>query len=560
MANQIRIVPRNEAKGTDFCGQRSYQYIIRSDLGCYMKAYHVRDGDDPVTIHLLHPTCAGGDHYLATPDHFYIIKDDECRRVKDLSTGADPTTFTLHEVCKNGDFYMAKNSTNFFVIRSNRGQAPFECRHVDNLKDGTLKNVNPGNANGENVNPGNANGENVNPGNANGENVNPGNANGENVNPGNVNPGNANGENVNPENVNPGNANGENVNPGNANGENVNPGNANGENVNPGNANGENVNPENVNPGNANGENVNLENVNPGNANGENVNPENVNPGNANGENVNPGNANGENVNPGNVNPGNANGENVNPENVNPENVNPGNANDENVNHENLTQMLGMYREPNAGAGVDLGSRYHWATSGYFYFLKPVTTWSLEYHRTKDLFNDSKKYNDYPVYPPITAFLPGGLAHIMGPTFGRWEQLTSVRNNSQNVRTIEITIKRKHGYKKPMVHSVHHEWNISQRERSAGLTTEEIFKAVLKRTFHFHPNYGGLAVDATKEDWSDKMEVEEKMSVIIQSNQLVYVWQYVLGIGDQVVLYTKHVRNTVTPECNEDVPLPNATI
>ena len=332
-----------------------------------MKAYHVRDGDDPVTIHPLHPTCAGGDHYLATPDHFYIIKGDECRRVKDLSTGADPTTFTLHEECRNGDFYMAKNSTNFFVIKRNQGQGSFQCQHVESLKDGNV------------------------------------------------------------------------------------------------------------------------------------------------------------------------------------------------TNHEN--GMLDKYKTPNAGAGVDLGSCYHWATSSYFYFLKPVTTWNLEYHRTKDLFNDPEKCNDYPVYPPITAFLPGGLALIMGRTFGRWEQLTSIKNNSESERR-KITIKRKHGYEKPMLHSVHHEWNISQRERSASLTTEEIFKAVLKRTFHFPPNYGGLAVDATKEDWSDKMEVEESMSVTIQSNQLVYVWQYVLGIGDQVVLYTKHVKktNNVTAPRNADkcmlIPLP----
>ena len=33
-----RIVPRNKAKGTDLCGQSSYQYIIRSDLDCYLKA------------------------------------------------------------------------------------------------------------------------------------------------------------------------------------------------------------------------------------------------------------------------------------------------------------------------------------------------------------------------------------------------------------------------------------------------------------------------------------------------------------------------------------------
>ena len=76
------------------------------------------------------------------------------------------------------------------------------------------------------------------------------------------------------------------------------------------------------------------------------------------------------------------------------------------------------------------------------------------------------------------------------------------------------------------------------------MTTEEIFKAALKRTFYFPPEYGGLAVDATKEDWSDVMEVEESLSVIIPSTKHVYVWQYVLGIGDQVVLYTKHTKKT----------------
>ena len=85
---------------------------------------------------------------------------------------------------------------------------------------------------------------------------------------------------------------------------------------------------------------------------------------------------------------------------------------------------------------------------------------------------------------------------------------------------------------------------MSQSESSTGLTTEDIFKAVLKRTFYLPAEYGGLAVDATKEDWSDVMEVEESLSVFIPSQQLVYVWQYVLGIGDQVVLYTKHIRKT----------------
>ena len=88
-----------------------------------MKAYHVRDGDDPVTIHPLHPTCAWGDHYLATPDYFYIIKGDVCRRVKDLRTGADPEIFPLHDKCKPNSgaypancFYTATDSSNFYII------------------------------------------------------------------------------------------------------------------------------------------------------------------------------------------------------------------------------------------------------------------------------------------------------------------------------------------------------------------------------------------------------------------------------------------------------------
>ena len=341
------VIRCDKAKGTDFCGLGDYQYIIRSDLGCFVKARQVlAAGNDPVTIHPLHPNCAWGDHYVATPHHFYIIKGKECRKVTDLCTGADPITFSLNAECQDGVFYMAKDSKKFFIIKkSNNDCFPYECKLVEDLKNG----------------------------------------------------------------------------------------------------------------------------------------------------------------------------------------------------HASNEQMLDKYRTPDAERGVDLGSRYHWATTGYVYFLKPITTWSLEYHRTKDLFKDAEKCNDYPVYPPITAFLPGGLAVIMGPTFDRWEQLLSIPGSNATNKVDNLTIKRKHGYKKPTVNPVQHKWNTSQSERSTGFTTEDIFKAALKRTFYFPAEYGGLAVDATKEDWSDVTEVEE---VITPPGQHVCVWQYVLGIGDHVVLYTKHVKMT----------------
>ena len=364
---RIRIVPRDEAKGTDFCGQRSDQFIIRSDLRCCMKAYHVRDGDIPVKIYPLHPTCAGGDHYMATPKHFYIIKGNKCRKVTDLYRGADPETFQLHPDCQGGLFYMAKDSDNFFIITYNSQESKYDCKHVTNLKDGKVKNSDQ--------------------------------------------------------------------------------------------------------------------------------------------------------------------------------------------------QILGKYKFSEA----DIGSRYYWATTGYLYFLNPITTWSLEYHRTKDLFKDPEKCNDFPVYPPITAFLPGGLAVIMGQTFGRWEQLKSIQNKAgENPLPVQLTIIRKQGYKTPTAHFVQHGWSISHKGKLLGLTVEEIFKAALKQTFCLNSEYGGFAVDTTKEDWSEETEVDEKLTGIVPSKGSLYIWQYVLGIGDQVVLYTKHVEETNSASAPQNsagqilVPLPTA--
>ena len=101
---------------------------------------------------------------------------------------------------------------------------------------------------------------------------------------------------------------------------------------------------------------------------------------------------------------------------------------------------------------------------------------------------------------------------------------------------------------------------MSQSDRSTGLTTEETFKAALKRAFYFPPEYGGLAVDATKEDWSDVMEVEESLSVFIPAANRVYILQNVFGIGDNVVLYTKYIktRNVPLPQNADANADPNA--
>ena len=111
-----RIVPRSEAPGVDFCGGVSGEIcIIRSDLKCYMTVADLHTGKD-ATLHSLHPSCSGGDHYFAIYSNpgigasrtsYYIVKGNEFREVSDLTNDTDPRMGVLHERCQGGDFYVA---------------------------------------------------------------------------------------------------------------------------------------------------------------------------------------------------------------------------------------------------------------------------------------------------------------------------------------------------------------------------------------------------------------------------------------------------------------------
>ena len=141
-----RIVPRSEARGVDFCGGIGDNLeIIRSDLKCFMRVSDLHTGKD-ATLHPLHPSCSDGDHYFATYHSpaigtnyktYYIIMDDEFRRVTDLTTDADPKTGVLHERCRGGDFYMgtskylAKDTIPIIIIVFGD-----KIRIVSNLKTG----------------------------------------------------------------------------------------------------------------------------------------------------------------------------------------------------------------------------------------------------------------------------------------------------------------------------------------------------------------------------------------------------------------------------------------
>lgn len=113
------IIPGHKIKGVDFCGTKDYCYIIRSDLGCYMRSSDFNKGSD-LSIHALHPACQHGDHYLADYYYFYIIKGDEYRRVTDLSKDTDAAVFTLHPNCRGGDHYLSAFGW-FYIIFQGKG-------------------------------------------------------------------------------------------------------------------------------------------------------------------------------------------------------------------------------------------------------------------------------------------------------------------------------------------------------------------------------------------------------------------------------------------------------
>uniref|UniRef100_A0A8B9LBD6 Uncharacterized protein n=1 Tax=Astyanax mexicanus TaxID=7994 RepID=A0A8B9LBD6_ASTMX len=115
------ILPKRKAKGVDFCGGNADQhYIIRSDFGCYMYSTNIHQGLN-LTVKPLHPSCQGGDHYLASEDKFYIIKGNRYRCVSDLSKDLDSAVYDLHPKCEEGDHYLFAFGY-FFIIFQSKGK------------------------------------------------------------------------------------------------------------------------------------------------------------------------------------------------------------------------------------------------------------------------------------------------------------------------------------------------------------------------------------------------------------------------------------------------------
>uniref|UniRef100_A0A3B3QZ32 Uncharacterized protein n=1 Tax=Paramormyrops kingsleyae TaxID=1676925 RepID=A0A3B3QZ32_9TELE len=114
------ILPKSKAKGVDFCDVDDNYYIIRSDLGCFMYSTNFHRGYD-LKMYSLHPSCQGGDHYLAFDNNtFYIIKGNTYRHVSDMSKEFDSVVYNLHPNCQGGDHYLSAYGY-FYIIFKSRG-------------------------------------------------------------------------------------------------------------------------------------------------------------------------------------------------------------------------------------------------------------------------------------------------------------------------------------------------------------------------------------------------------------------------------------------------------
>jgi len=129
-----KIVPHTDeaARGIDFCGVDKYYYIIRSDVGAYMRSTNFNTGEN-LEVFQLHDACRWGDHYLAYQSRlFYIIKGSSFRRTSNMNSDDDSVVYSLHKNCQGGSNYCSY-SKYFYIMFPSRGV----YRRVTNMNKDT---------------------------------------------------------------------------------------------------------------------------------------------------------------------------------------------------------------------------------------------------------------------------------------------------------------------------------------------------------------------------------------------------------------------------------------
>ncbi|XP_048048329.1 uncharacterized protein LOC125269465 [Megalobrama amblycephala] len=187
-------------------------------------------------------------------------------------------------------------------------------------------------------------------------------------------------------------------------------------------------------------------------------------------------------------------------------------------------------------------------------FLKPVSEWGVEFCSSTDLSKD-KFFGVYSVHPDVLNFLPGGLSVTKGPSFGTWENIKTISNDSDTPVTWTKKINKKVGWNKEKMTQITHNWKISA---SVSIGTGALAKLITNLQFSFSAEYGGSHVSTENESSNEMTEEEEQLSFELKPKESVYLWQYRMGLGEEPVLFCRDLKITNDPNPPTEVPLPPA--
>ena len=189
---------------------------------------------------------------------------------------------------------------------------------------------------------------------------------------------------------------------------------------------------------------------------------------------------------------------------------------------------------------------YFWGTTGYFnsgyvYCLKQAGKWSVRYHRSTDvnLFNNPATFT---IHESVLNFLPGGIAQTTGKAFGYWHNIDSFANKTDNTVDWEKNITKPVGFNRSeMMSSIEHNWSIkSEAKYQSGLLSE----AICKYHFSLKAKYGGKSVNTEQQQWKAMTEELEALNLHIKPRSEVYIWQYLMGFGQEKILFSPDLEIT----------------
>ena len=167
---------------------------------------------------------------------------------------------------------------------------------------------------------------------------------------------------------------------------------------------------------------------------------------------------------------------------------------------------------------------------------------------------------EYAVYPNVIDFLPGGISVGFGVSTPKWVMIKSVTNSSESSKLEwSESIEKTTGYNKSHFQSLENNWSIdSKLSMGTSFQVGFLVQASIEAQFSLSTSFGGASVQTAQEDWNEAYKTTENISVTIEPNKSIYIWQFRMGLGvSDDVLFCRDLRMTDTPEPPTSLPTHN---